>query len=52
MTKPRYTHTKDCPDFKAAAQDRAKRDAAALERELRLRAVAHAQWMDAYDTVK
>jgi hypothetical protein len=41
-----HTHTKDCPDYKAAAADRAKRDAAIKERETRHQALAHAEWMD------
>ena len=52
MAKPSHTHTKDCADYKAAAADRAKRDAAAAERELRRQAAAHAHWMDTYDKVK
>jgi hypothetical protein len=41
-----HTHTKDCPDYKAAAADRAKRDAAIKEREIRHQAFAQAEWMD------
>ena len=52
MAKQKHTHSKDCPDYKAAATDRAKHEAAVLELELRLRAVAHAHWMDAYEKVK
>lgn len=52
MADPRHTHTKDCPDYKAARAERAKHEAAALEREIRLQAVAHSYWMDAYDKVK
>jgi hypothetical protein len=52
MAKQQHTHTKDCPDYKAAAQDRAKHAAAALERELAFRAAAHAEWLDAYYNVK
>ena len=49
VAKESHTHTKDCPDYKAAAADRAKRDAAAAEREQRHQAAAHAYWMDTYD---
>ena len=52
MAKPTHTHTKDCPDYKAAIADRAKRDAATLERQTHLQAVARSYWMDAYDKVK
>ena len=52
MTKPSHTHSKDCPDYKAAAADRAKHDAAAAERERRLQTAAHAHWMETYDKVK
>ena len=45
MAVQQHTHTKDCPDYKAAAADRAKRDAAAKEREARQQAFAHAEWM-------
>jgi hypothetical protein len=52
MAKPHHTHTKDCPDYKAAAADRAKRDADAAKRETRLQEVARSYWMDTYDKVK
>jgi hypothetical protein len=52
MAKQSHTHSKDCPDYKAAAADRAKRDAALAERERRLREAAHAHWMDANERVK
>jgi hypothetical protein len=41
-----HFHTKDCPDRKAAAADRAQHDAAAKKREARQQALAHAQWFD------
>jgi hypothetical protein len=52
MATQSHTHSKDCPDYKAAAADRAKRDAASAERARRLQAAARAQWMDTYDKVK
>jgi hypothetical protein len=39
-----HTHPKDCPDRKAAAEDRAKHAAAAKARELRQKAHAHTLW--------
>jgi len=51
MAKQQHTHGKDCPDYKAASADRAKHAAAAIEREVRRQALAHSQWMDAYDKV-
>jgi hypothetical protein len=52
MTEQSHTHSKDCSDYKAAAADRARRDAATAERELRLQAAARARWMDGYEKVK
>ena len=45
MANQTHTHSKDCPDYKAAAADRAKRDAAIKELELRQQVAAHAEWM-------
>jgi hypothetical protein len=44
-----HTHAKNCPDYKAAVADRAKRDKAASEQEVRRQALALAYWMDAYN---
>ena len=52
MAKQSHTHSKDCPDYKTAAAERAKHAAAAAERERRLQAVARAHWMDTYDKLK
>jgi hypothetical protein len=52
MPKPQHTHTKDCPDYKEAIADRAKRDAAAIKRESRLQVLARSHWLDAYDKVR
>lgn len=49
VAKQQHTHSKDCPDYKAAKTERAKRDAAAIEREVRRQAIAHARWMDDHD---
>ena len=45
MSNQPHPHAKDCPDYKAAAADRAKRDAAVKEREARQQALAHDWWM-------
>jgi hypothetical protein len=42
-----HTHSKDCPDRKAAAADRAKHDAAARVREARQQVAAHTIWVGA-----
>jgi hypothetical protein len=52
MAKTQHTHTKDCPDYKAASADRAKHAAAAIQREARLQAAAHSHWMETYSKVK
>jgi hypothetical protein len=52
MAKTQHTHTKDCPDYKAASADRAKHAAAAVLREARLQAAAHSHWMETYSKVK
>lgn len=48
MNNHPHTHAKECPDYKAAAADRAKRDATMKEREHRQQAAAHAEWMGEY----
>ena len=40
----RHTHPKDCPDRKAAAEDRAKHAAAAKARAMRQQARARIVW--------
>jgi len=45
MRNQPHTHAKDCPDYKAAAADRAQRDAVMKESEHRLQVAAHAEWM-------
>ena len=40
-----YTHPKDCPDHKAAAEDRARHEAAAKARQARLEARARVKWL-------
>ena len=50
--QPQHTHSKDCPDYKAAAADRAKRDAETAKRQMRLQDEAHSRWMGAYDKPK
>jgi hypothetical protein len=52
MANQSHTHSKNCPDYKAAAADRAKRDAATAERGRRMQAAARAHWMDTYDRMK
>jgi hypothetical protein len=42
-----YTHTRDCPDRKAAAADRRAHDTLAKAREQRLQLMALAEWFDA-----
>ena len=50
MISNAYTHTKDCPDRKAAAADRKAHDTLAKARELQLQLIAHAEWFDAGPT--
>jgi hypothetical protein len=47
-----HTHTKDCPDRKAAAADRAEHDAAAKKREKVRQSLAQAQWFDTHIKIK
>ncbi len=47
MISSTYTHTKDCPDRKAAAADRRAHETLSRARELRLQSRAHAEWFDA-----
>jgi hypothetical protein len=47
-----HTHTKDCPDRKAAAADRAAHDAAAKKREILRQGQAHAQWFDTHVKIR
>ena len=41
-----YTHTKDCPDRKAAVADRKAHDTLIRARAQRLQLLAHAEWFD------
>jgi hypothetical protein len=43
-----HTHTKDCPDRKAAATERAQHEAASKKREVVRQALAQAEWFDWY----
>jgi hypothetical protein len=47
-----HTHTKDCPDRKAAAADRAAHEAAAKKREVLRQGQAHAQWFDTHVKIR
>jgi hypothetical protein len=43
-----HTHTKDCPDRKEAATERAQHEAASKKREVVRQALAQAEWFDWY----
>lgn len=46
MISNTYTHTKDCPDRKAAVADRKAHDTLIRARAQRLQLLAHAEWFD------
>jgi hypothetical protein len=41
-----HTHPKDCPDQKAASNDRKQHDADRAERQRKWQILAHAEWFD------
>jgi hypothetical protein len=43
-----HTHTKDCPDRKEAATERAQHEAESKKREVVRQALAQAEWFDWY----
>jgi hypothetical protein len=43
-----HTHTKDCPDRKEAATERAQHEAASKKREVVRQALAQAEWFNWY----
>ena len=43
-----HTHTKDCPDRKEAATERAQHEAASKKAEVVRQALAQAEWFDWY----
>ena len=46
MTSTRHAHTRDCPDRKAAEADRRQYEAAPMQRQDRLQALAQAEWFE------
>jgi hypothetical protein len=43
-----HTHSKDCPDRKAADADRKQHEADRMKRQQRQQALAHAEWFEWY----